>query len=229
MDQSNPQRPENFVTQIRAACASLRTVDEVVMAVIATLERTKRLEDTFIIFTSDNGFSFGEHRIIGKGHLFEDSVRVPLLVSGPGVRPGPVDRLTSNVDIVPTILDWAGTTAPDAFVDGHSFAEAARGETPRFVPNDVLLEGCRTQRTRGVVAPVDDSAEAPACGGYAEQMGSNWGLRTATHKYIEYPDGSAQLFDLVTDPYEMTNLAGDPSVAFLQKEFAPGSTTLRDG
>ena len=49
-------------------------------------------------------------------------------------------------------------------------------------------------------------------------MGSNWGLRTATHKYIEYPDGSAQLFDLVRDPYEMTNLAGDPGQAALLAE-----------
>ena len=59
------------------------------------------------MFTSDNGYAFGEHRLVGKGDLYEASVRVPLLVRGPDVQPGTIDRLTSNVDLVPTILDWA--------------------------------------------------------------------------------------------------------------------------
>ena len=58
----------------------------------------------------------------------------------------------------------------------------------------------------------------PDCGGYEEEMGLNWGLRTATHKLVENADGSLQLFDLQTDPYELTNLASDPAQTRLKQQ-----------
>ena len=120
---------------------------------------------------------------------------------GPDVKPETIDRLTSNVDFVPTILDWAHVTAPRHFVDGTSFAGDLGGRA-QHDPQEILLRGCRTQR--GV---------SNQCGGYRSNMGFNWGLRTATHKYIEYPDDYIQLFDLTSDPWELTNLASDPAQA----------------
>jgi N-acetylglucosamine-6-sulfatase len=198
------EQPKNATSMRRrkeATCDTLRGVDNAVTSIVTELEKAGKLSKAYLIFTSDNGYAFGEHRLVGKGDLYEASVRVPLLVRGPDVQPGTVDRLTSNVDFVPTILDWANASPPRHFLDGTSFADDLRGNR-KHDPRDVLLRGCRTQR-----GPGDD------CGGYPSNMGFNWGLRTTTHKYIEYPDGYIQLFDLTTDPWELTNVASDPAQA----------------
>lgn len=130
---------------------------------------------------------------------------------------------------MPTILDWVAVDAPEGFVDGHSYATDLRGEDASFVPEEVMLEGCRTQRTGGVFEAPDPDAASPGCGGYAEDMDTNWGLRTAQDKYVEYPDGSTQLFDLVQDLYEMTNLAGNSAHASVLPELRERLRDLRDG
>jgi arylsulfatase A-like enzyme len=201
MSAEQPKPAFNMEIQRAATCETLQAVDRAVTSVVDELQRTGRLQNTYIVFMSDNGYAFGEHRLVGKGDLYEASVKVPLLVRGPNVRPGTIDRLTSNVDLVPSILDWAKVRAPRRFLDGTSFAGDLGGKTHRD-PAEVLLRGCRTQR-----GPQDD------CGGYPSNMGFDWGLRTATHKYIEYPDGYVQLFDVTTDPWELTNLAPDPAQA----------------
>jgi N-acetylglucosamine-6-sulfatase len=202
MSAEQPKPAFNMAIQRAATCATLQGVDRSVASITNELERSDRLKNTYIVFTSDNGYAFGEHRLIGKGDLYEASVRVPLLVRGPNVRPGTIDRLTSNVDLVPSILAWAKVRAPRHFLDGTSFAGDLSSSEERPGPQEVLLRGCRTQR-----GPGDD------CGGYPSNMGFNWGLRTATNKYIEYPNGYVQLFDLTTDPWELTNLAPDPTQA----------------
>jgi N-acetylglucosamine-6-sulfatase len=185
-----------------ATCRTLLGVDEAVISLLGELEASGRLDDTYVIFTSDNGFSFGEHRLLGKGHLYEESVRVPLLVRGPDVVPGVLERLTSNVDLTPTILDWAGVEPPSGFLDGTSFADDLRGDDDIADPDALLLRGCRT----GLALP-------QACGGHLQDMGMNWGLRTDRYKYVEYPNGDVQLFDLWLDPYELSNRADDPEYA----------------
>jgi N-acetylglucosamine-6-sulfatase len=202
MGGEKPVNALNMQTQLLNTCKALQGVDRAVTSVVQALEREGRLKNTYVMFTSDNGYAFGEHRLTGKGDLYEASIRVPLLVRGPEVEPGTTDRLTSNVDFVPTILDWANVSPPRHFLDGHSFAADLRGDAPKSWPREVLLRGCRTQRGQN-----DD------CGGYRTAMGFNWGLRTATHKYVEYPDGSVQLFDLTKDPWELTNLGSDPAQA----------------
>jgi N-acetylglucosamine-6-sulfatase len=215
MATEQPKNAASMTIQRAATCETLHSVDNAVTSVVAELERSGRLDNTYVIFTSDNGYAFGEHRLTGKGDLYEASVRVPLLVRGPDVRPQPVDRLTSNVDFAPTILQWAKVTPPRGFVDGTSFANALGGD-PHKGPQEVLLRGCRTQR-----GAHDD------CGGYPSNMGFNWGLRTATHKYIEYPDGYVQLFDLTRDPWEQTNLGSDPAQAALTAELHTRLSRLR--
>jgi arylsulfatase A-like enzyme len=205
--------------QFRLNCETLQSVDDMVIAIIDELRRAGRAGNTYIVFTSDNGFSFGEHRLIGKGHLYEESIRVPLFVRGPGIASRTVSRLTSNVDILPTVLDWAGVDPPKDFVDGTSFASAAAGDAGAKGPDEVLLRGCRTSRDN----------PAPDCGGYVEEMGLNWGLRTATHKLIENADGSVQLFDLRRDPFELTNLESDPAQTRLKRQLRARLSQLRSG
>jgi N-acetylglucosamine-6-sulfatase len=208
--------PENVIRQRRATCEALIGLDRAVTSLIHQLSSTGRLKNTYIVFFSDNGYSFGERRLIGKGHLYEESVHVPLLVAGPGVKPGTVDRLTSNIDLMPTIADWAGVTPPAGFVDGHSLAGVVAGRAEAHPPTAVLLRGCRTRAPGGLMRGAANREEAsgkaaPQCGGYAEPMGRNWGLRTDRYKYVEDPDGYLQLFDLRTDPFEIKNLARDPA------------------
>src|SRR2546429_42016 len=112
MSAEQPVNAVNMQFQRAATCEALGGVDQAVMSILTELERTDRLENTYVIFTSDNGYAFGEHRLVGKGGLYQASVRVPLLVRGPGVQAGTVDRLTSNVDFVPTILDSARVRPP---------------------------------------------------------------------------------------------------------------------
>jgi N-acetylglucosamine-6-sulfatase len=217
MGAEQPKNATNLQFQRAATCNTLGGVDSAVMSIVAELERVGRLDNTYMILTSDNGYAFGEHRLTGKGDLYEASVRVPLLVRGPDVKPQTITRLTSNVDFVPTILDWANVTPPRGFVDGTSFAPDLGGD-PQNGPREVLLRGCRTQR-----------GESDDCGGYPSNMGFNWGLRTATHKYIEYPDGYVQLFDLTQDPWELTNLGTDPAQATLIADLHMRLSGLRSG
>jgi len=188
----------------RATCETLRGVDDAVTAILDELKREGRLANTYVVFTSDNSYQFGEHRLLEKGDLYEESIRVPLLVRGPGVVAGSDARLTSNIDLAPTFLDWAKVAPPKNFFDGTSFAANASGTSTKS-PSGVLLRGCRTGRT--------PTGAAGVCGGNDTNMGKNWGLRTAHYKYIEYPDGYRQLFDVIADPWELKNLAPDPAYA----------------
>jgi arylsulfatase A-like enzyme len=129
---------------------------------------------------------------------------VPFLVRGPGVVTGTDARLTSNIDLAPTFLEWARVPQPANFFDGKSLAASAR-DAAGSGPTGVLLLGCRTGTS--------EAAGGSRCGGYPAYMGMPWGLRTSQYKYVEYASGYKQLFDLSTDPYELRNLAPDPAYA----------------
>jgi N-acetylglucosamine-6-sulfatase len=190
-----------------ATCETLRSVDRSVDTILDELRKTGRMDDTYIVFMSDNGYGFGEHRLTGKGDLYDESIRVPLWVRGPGVRPGDVDRLTSNVDITPTLLDWARVDAPKGFLDGQSFAAELRGNEVAG-PDAVLLRGCRTTLKGPITAA---SGENGTCGAYQTGMGFNWGVRTGRYKLIVNKGNDLQLFDLQRDPWELSNVAYRPA------------------
>lgn len=109
-----------------------------------------------------------------------------------------------------------GRKAPHGFLDGTSFAANLRGSPNASDPQEILLRGCRTIRGGN-----ED------CGGYPTNMGFAWGLRTKKYKYVEYPDGYVQLFDLKTDPYELTNLAPDPGHASVVTDLKARLARLR--
>ena len=185
----------------RGTCQTLQAVDLAVSSFFTELQASGRLANTYVIFTSDNGYSFGEHRLTGKGHLYDESIRVPLLIRGPGIAGGTRSRLTNNVDLAPTLAQLAGATAPTGFFNGQSFVDDLTGTNT--VPNrsEVLLFGCRTRPGAGSF-----------CGGTADFMGEAWGIRTATYKYIRYAQtGETQLFNLAADPHELTNQTNNPT------------------
>jgi N-acetylglucosamine-6-sulfatase len=172
----------------RQRLASLLAVDEGVERIVAALRETGELDDTLVIFTSDNGFMAGEHRVLrGKVLLYEPSIRVPLLMRGPGIPRGArSEQLVWNGDLAPTILDVAGASSPFA-LDGRSLIPFARGVRQE---RTVLLEGPPKRRTNG--------------------LSRFTGLRTHRYKYIEHVRGAKELYDLRTDPHELDNLAPSP-------------------
>jgi N-acetylglucosamine-6-sulfatase len=166
---------------------SLQSVDELVGAVVDKLQTEGVLDNTYVVFTSDNGFHHGEHRIkSGKEKPYEESIRVPLLVRGPLVVPPPVgqprlstDKLALNTDFFPTFTDLAGVTTP-GYVDGRSLRPVLEGSATTW-RTAILLELRTKSRT--------------------------YGIRTSDgRKYIEYGDGFKEYYDLNADPNELRNL-----------------------
>jgi len=166
----------------RKRLESMLAVEEMVASLIEELEAAGELENTYIFFTSDNGWFQGEHRIHkGKDSPYEESARIPLFVRGPGVPAGSkVERFVLNTDFAPTFADLGGVEFP---ADGRSFMPLLRGEDPSSWRSAVLLEGFVGKRHRNYRA-----------------------VRTETHKYVEYYRGEEELYDLRHDPYELESL-----------------------
>jgi arylsulfatase A-like enzyme len=170
--------------------AALLGVDDAVRRIVEAVEARGDMGRTVIFFLTDNGFSFGEHRIRGKRCPYEECIRTPFAVFAPEVKAGQVDALVSNVDLAPTIAVLAGVR-PAPVVDGRSFARALAGR-PWKGPPGVLLEWA-------------GDAEIPT-----------WqGVRTHDFVYVENGDGTVELYDLTgargaADPFELKNRARDP-------------------
>jgi N-acetylglucosamine-6-sulfatase len=164
----------------RAQLQSLQAVDEAVGRIISALEETGRLENSVIVFTSDNGFSLGEHRWVAKTLPYEESIRVPMVVRSDGRTPpgGTSDRPVVNVDLAPTLAKLAGVRAPGA--QGKSLIPLLRG-TDAALRSDFVLESA--------------SGTKP----------SYCGIRSTRHTYTQYRGGFEELYDLVLDPYQLRN------------------------
>jgi arylsulfatase A-like enzyme len=198
--------------QWRRELRSLVAVDEAVEQLHATLVATGLLESTYLIFLSDNGLKAGEHRIpSGKNTLYEPDLRIPLMVSGPGVRSGLIDNehLITNADIAPTILTLAGLQVP-ASMDGRSFHRILRGQK--------LLTPWR--RAFPVARWPADSIEDP------DPWPTARGVRTDRYTWVEWANGARELYDNLADPYQLENLAWSLGLDELRAELARLTATL---
>jgi N-acetylglucosamine-6-sulfatase len=177
---------------------SLLAVDEAVARIVVALRRAGDLQKTFIVFTSDNGYFHGEHRIpAGKVFLYEPAVRVPLIVRGPGIDAGQrIDDLVANIDLAPTIADAANVT-PLRITDGRSLLPLLqKGIKP--APRNILIESPPSDVPRQVFAAV----------------------RTPQHLYASYESGDQELYDLAADPDQLVSVHRDPAQAALVAELA---------
>lgn len=186
----------------QAYFANISYIDEKVGELVDILERTRMLEDTIILFVSDHGDMLGERGLWFKMNFFEGSARVPLMVSAPGLPPGPYMQPVSTLDVLPTLAELAGINLSDGaeWLDGISLMDTARrGERARSVPMEYAAEGS--------IAPMV-------------------AVRRGRWKFTRCLADPDQLFDLADDPSELRDLAADPDHAELLAAFDAEATRL---
>jgi arylsulfatase A-like enzyme len=177
----------------------VKSVDENVGRVLDYLDESGLAKNTLVIYTSDQGFSLGEHGFYNKQWMYESPLHQPLLVRYPGViQPGSVhDSMVNHVDLAPTLLDFAGQSIPDD-MQGYSLKPILQGNAKR-----VRDASYYHFYSHGVRLP--------------EMIG----IRTETHKLIHYPGmepAQWELFDLRRDPDEMNNLNANPEYAQVREQ-----------
>jgi arylsulfatase A-like enzyme len=182
----------------RKRAQSVLAVDQLIGRIRSTLRARGLDRNTYIVFSSDNGFHLGEHRLTGgKMTAFDSDIRVPLVVVGPGVQPGTeIDELTANIDLAPTFMRLGGVQPPPS-VDGRSLVPLLHGVHPRPWRNALLVEHHRP------ADPFGDPDHQAALGG---RPPSYWALRTTSGTYVEYANGEREYYDLTTDPDQLTNV-----------------------
>jgi arylsulfatase A-like enzyme len=189
---------QQFDEMVRGYARLVAGLDAAVGEIRAALVAKGLDEKTVVVFTSDNGLFLGEHGLAGKWLMYEESIRVPLIVRDPSLaaasRGRREERMTLNVDLAPTLLDYGGVAAPAA-MQGSSVRPLVRGESPTW-RRDWFYEYHATEKLKGIV-------------GVEGVRGERW-------SYARY-DGVAppyeQLFDLAADPHEDKNLAASPDAA----------------
>jgi len=195
---ARPESVKDFARFVRAYTATIKSVDDSVGRIHAALKQIGELDNTLLIFASDNGMFLGEHGMTDKRTMHEESIRVPLLARYPRlIRPGTtIDRQVLNIDLAPSVLDICGA-APLENIHGTSWKRLLSGEARRwrrswFYEYNYEKQFPYTPNVRGV--------------------------RTDRWKYVHYPHGDgtpdrhmAELYDLESDPGEANNLINDPN------------------
>src|ERR687890_348543 len=184
---------------------TMAAVGETIGGLLRTLEQTGKLDTTYLVLTSDNGYHMGQHRLgLGKQTAYEEDIRVPLMIRGPGVPAGiSRDEMVLNNDFAPTFADLAGLPPP-ASVDGRSFAsllDKRQGNDPASWRTAFEIrhwDNKKDEASYRAVTPVPPYRA----------------VRTKRYLYVEYEAGERELYDLGKDPYELHNLydSADPDL-----------------
>lgn len=193
----SPQRHRTIQYVRHLQMCSLLAVDDAIRRIIAELKRTDQLENTLIIYTSDNGVAWGEHRL---GHFqklvpYDGVIRVPFIVRYDpltSLKQRAVQQLVLNIDIAPTIAKLASIQTPS--MEGRSLLPLLRGGT-RTWRHDFLLEHLR--------------------GNPQPDIPTYCGVRNRRYTYVLYETGEEELYDHQRDPHELNNLANDPTASSL--------------
>ncbi|MEQ8762510.1 MAG: sulfatase-like hydrolase/transferase [Planctomycetota bacterium] len=208
------QHPDEF---LRDQLRSLRSLDRLVEEVVGAIDADPGLRDrTVVIFASDNGLLFGEHRLFGKQIPYEESLRVPLVIRAPGAQPQVVaENVAVDLDLAATVLDLAGM--PQAERDGRG------------------MDGISLQPyLAGAVGPIREELVLQTYRfGIVRALRPSWAaLRTSTHKLIDYDyigqsGPQEELYDLIADPLELASVHADPAYQTVRDAMAQRLQSLR--
>lgn len=180
----SPKWVNNMDELYRNQARSMLAVDEMVGSIKETLEKEGQLDNTYIVFTSDNGYHRGHHRLRdGKRTAYEEDIRIPLIVQGPGVPEGAVrEEMVLNNDFAPTVTELTGAKASYE-MDGSSLVPLLHGETPPWRERFLIEASAREKIHR----PAFDA------------------VRTKNHLLVDYTVQRDELYDLSRDPYQLDN------------------------
>jgi N-acetylglucosamine-6-sulfatase len=188
---------------------SLQAIDDMVARIVEALQSAQVLENTYVIYSSDNGFHMGQHRLpAGKDFPYEEDMRVPAVVRGPGVPAGHrIEAMVLNSDFAPTFAEIAGIEPPE-FVDGRSFLplfeDAQRPWRESFLAERRQLEKQYIELAERLGMTAED----------LERSAQFDAIRTTAWTYVEYGTGERELYDLARDPDQLDNVVGtaDPAL-----------------
>jgi N-acetylglucosamine-6-sulfatase len=188
----------------RKRAQAVLAVDGLIGALQAAVAAIGEASNTYFVFSSDNGYHMGEHRLLpGKMTAYDTDIHVPLVVTGPGVPPGrTVEHVVENVDLAPTFIELAAAVPPTA-VDGRSLVPFLRGQEIAEWRTAALVEH------RG---PRREAADPDLPGPRSGNPPTYEAMRTRTFLYVEYADGEGEYHDLATDPHELRNTLSSLSV-----------------
>lgn len=170
-------------------------IDDNVKRVLDHLAAEGLLDDTLVLYTSDQGYFLGQHNMHDKRLILETSLKMPLIIRYPKeIKPGTVNhKLVSNIDFGPSMLDFAGVPVPAA-MQGRSFRPLLRGETPTNWRKALFYA-------------------------YYARAPMHWGIRTETHKLVKFPHvDEIEFYDLVDDPHETKERSAEPGYSELIKQ-----------
>jgi N-acetylglucosamine-6-sulfatase len=201
---------------------SLLSVDDGVKAIVDALRVTGELDNTVLVFTDDNGFFHGQHRVpSGKVLLYEPSIRVPLLMRGPGVPKNKhLRQMVANIDLAPTIVALAKARA-GRVMDGRSLLPILHRPSIQW-GRDLLIERgpagqAKSGAQMGEIGNGDNGNQGKTAAPGDQRFVA---LRTPRYLYAEYTNGEKELYDLANDPDELTNRALDPAYAAIRTELS---------
>jgi arylsulfatase A-like enzyme len=196
--------------EYRNYLATLTALDRQIGRIIDWVDNSVQAQNTVIVYASDNGYFWGEHRFVDKRWAYEEAIRVPFIVCYPDLvnRPGqPADQMILNVDLAPTLLEMAGLPIPSA-MEGTSLIPLLRDR------------GASGRRAWMYEYFKDFPYNTP----------EHQAVRTRRHKFIQFQGGRPEeLYDLARDPREMTNLIGTAEGVQLRPELAAMLEKLRRG
>ena len=181
----------------RKRAQSVRAIDAMIGELQAAIAAAGQQDNTYFVFSSDNGFHMGEYRMLtGKMTAFDTDIHVPLVVTGPGVPAGrTVNEITENIDLCPTFEELGGVPIGNG-VDGHSLVPFLHGQSVPQWRSAALVEH------HGPIGhPNDPDAPEPRGG----DPPSYEAIRTATATYVEYVTGEKEYYDNTTDPNQLHN------------------------
>jgi arylsulfatase A-like enzyme len=184
-----PRDPEQIRVETARYYGLLTHLDEQIGRILKELENRRLADNTIVIFAGDNGLTLGAHGLLGKQTLYEEGVRVPLMIRHPRIKaPGRTSAaLVYLADVLPTVFEWTGIDLPDD-VEARSLA--------------------------GICADRAESVRDAVFGRYDEKDDPRFrSIRTDRYKLIRYLKlDREELFDLREDPYELKDLSGDASL-----------------
>lgn len=189
MQREGMSKREVWMEYMRAYCANTSFADWNVGRVLEALDKSAYADNTIVIFISDNGFHTGVKNHWQKGTLWNASSNIPFLIRLPGKKKMVLPQTVNTIDIYPTLIEFCGLQPPEHTLDGKSMVPLFRNPSSSWGRNGLTFYG----------------------EGFT-------GVLSQRYRYIRYPDGTDELYDHKSDPYELKNISNEPSMAAVKKE-----------